>query len=69
MNNKEYNELRALIKTLTPARSLSPRETNEVVKMVEDVEAIHDIMPMGLAPNRLQTVMGAILTVCGDEAP
>lgn len=65
---KKENEIRDLIKALTPARPLSEREVGEVVGLVKDVEKISDMMPSGLIPNRLNVVMGAIMEVCGRDA-
>lgn len=62
------NEIRDLVKALTPARPLSEREMGEVVRLVEDVEIINAMMPSDLTANRLNVVMGAIMEVCGRDA-
>jgi len=64
---KKGNEIRDLIKVLTPARPLSEREMGEVVKLVEDVEIINAMMPSDLTANRFNVVMGAIMEVCGKD--
>ena len=67
VQKENKNEIRELIKALTPARPLSEREMGEVVKMVEDVEKINAIMPPELSADRFSVVIGAIMEVCGKD--